>query len=94
MYLCGIWSRILGGWHFTDLMVEDYRKAALPLLILHGTADPTVPHILSEDIERHYGGKVQRELFEGCAHAYAYLSDTPRYQKLVLEFIHSLEKID
>ncbi|MBR5783289.1 MAG: alpha/beta fold hydrolase [Clostridia bacterium] len=92
VYLCGIWSRLLAGWHFGSFFPSDLERATLPLLLLHGTADPTVPHTSSEDIAEYYGGKVRRELFEGCAHAYAYIKETERYQQLVLEFIECYEK--
>ncbi len=92
MYFCSIWTGILAGWKFSDVVKEDYAHARLPLLLLHGTADPTVPHYLSESIIAHYGGQKQYELFEDCAHVYAYMKDTPRYQRLVTQFLDKHSK--
>ncbi len=88
VYLCGIWSRLLAGFHFTDISVTDLAAARLPLLLLHGTADPTVPDSMSKAIETHYGGPVQRILFEGCAHAYAAVQNPEKYRAAVTEFMN------
>ena len=87
LYFCSIWSRLLWHWKLEDVRIDDYSAARLPLLILHGSADPTVPHRMSEMIKEHYGGGLQYELFDDCPHIYAYLKDTPRYQRLVAEFL-------
>lgn len=88
LYLCGIWSRVLAGWHFTDFDIADLSAARLPLLLLHGTADPVVPHTMSQAIMAHYGGPKQMILFENCAHAYACIQDPLRYQQAVTDFLH------
>jgi pimeloyl-ACP methyl ester carboxylesterase len=88
LYLCGIWSRLLAGYHFTDVSVTDLAEARLPLLLLHGTDDPTVPDQMSREIADHYGGPVQRVLFEGCAHAYASVQDPKKYRAAVIDFMN------
>lgn len=87
LYLCSIWSRVLAGWHFGDIFATDFSDATLPLLILHGTADPTVPEKMSLLLAQNWGGEVQRETFAHCAHAYAYLKETERYRDTVTRFI-------
>ena len=89
LYLCSIWSRALAGWHFGNIFATDFTDATLPLLILHGTNDPTVPDKMSALLAEHWGGKVQRELFADCAHAYAYIKETKRYQRLVTDFMQA-----
>ena len=92
LYLCGIWSRLLAGFHFTDVALSDYAAVTLPLLVLHGTADPTVPHTASEELMQHWGGEKQLILFEGCAHAYAAVYDPPRYFNAVTAFLQKYSK--
>lgn len=87
LYLSGIWSRLLAGWHFTDFSVTDLKDATLPLLLLHGTADHTVPHGMSQQIMEHYGGEKKLILFEGCAHAYASVFDKDQYRTAVTAFL-------
>ncbi len=87
LYLFGVWSRLLGGWHFDEFCIEDLADARLPLLILHGTADPVVPHAMSEDIAKHYGGPCERILFEGFAHAYASIHSQEKYRAAVCDFL-------
>jgi len=92
LYFCSIWTRILSGWKYNDVVYSDYARARLPLLILHGDKDRTVPHYMSEKLFRHYGGEKQYELFPDCAHVYAYLKDPPRYERAVRDFISKHSK--
>ncbi|MBQ6946783.1 MAG: alpha/beta fold hydrolase [Clostridia bacterium] len=87
LYLCNTVSHLLAGFRFTDVAVSDLCAAALPLLILHGTNDPTVPDEMSKTIADHYGGPVRRVLFEGCAHAYASVQDPEKYRNAVAAFL-------
>lgn len=87
MYFCSIWTRLLAGWHFDEVRKEDFGDAHLPLLLLHGTDDPTVPHSLSTAMFENYGGKKSLELFEGCGHIYANIQQPKRYKALVSEFL-------
>lgn len=67
---------------------EGVRKANVPILLIHGTADGLVPYYMSENIAK--TGKCQFETYEGADHGISYLIDTPRYKKCAKEF---LEKI-
>lgn len=81
-------ARIYGGF---DLLETDARraveKATIPILILHGEDDRYVPCEMS-DIVSLNPGLVERHTFPGAAHGISYLADTPRYHKIVKDFIH------
>lgn len=88
IYFCSIWTRLLAGWQFNEVIGADYQHAKLPLLLIHGTADPTVPHALSQTIFDYYGGPKQYELFDSCGHVYASMKEPERYRALVSEFLN------
>ena len=92
LYLCGIWSRVLAGWHFTDFSPTDLVTAKLPLLLLHGTADLTVPHSMSAPVSEYYGGECEILLFDNCPHAYASVFDSEKYHRAVTEFLQKHSK--
>lgn len=83
-----IWgARIYGGF---DLTETDARQAVahtkVPILIIHGEDDRYVPCEMS-DLVSINPDMVERHTFPGAAHGISYLADTPRYQKIVKNFI-------
>ncbi len=83
-----IWgAKIYGGF---DLTETDARKAvkstSVPILILHGEADGFVPREMS-DLAAHNPAMITRHTFPGADHGISYLVDTPRYRKIVTEFV-------
>ncbi len=82
-------AKVFGGF---DLMEADAREAVkhtpVPILILHGEADNFVPTEMS-DIVSCNPAMITRHTFPGAAHGISYLADTPRYQKIVTEFIQN-----
>lgn len=81
-------ARIYGGF---DLLETDALRAVqntkVPILILHGEDDRYVPCEMSEEPSRINPGMVQRFTFPGAAHGISYLTDTPRYHKIVKAFV-------
>lgn len=83
-------ARIFGGFDVNETDVcRAVEKAKLPILILHGEADSFVPCSMS-DVAGHNPRMVQRHTFPGAEHGICYLVDTPRYQKLVREFVEKV----
>jgi fermentation-respiration switch protein FrsA (DUF1100 family) len=66
----------------------------IPVLIIHGEGDTNVPVAMARELYA-VGNPVNRglELFPGADHAQSYLSDPPRYRRVVTEFIRSAEKL-
>ena len=84
-------ARIYGSF---DLMETDairaVQNAKVPVLIIHGEDDRYVPCEMSAEAAEVNPKMVQRHTFPGAAHGISYLVDTPRYHKIVKDFIHSL----
>jgi len=64
----------------------EVKKSKLPILIIHGDDDGFVPCQMSEEIAL-ANPKVKRVVFPGADHAVCYMEDTPRYEKLVRDFL-------
>lgn len=86
-----IWgARIFGGFDLTECNArEAVKHTKVPILIIHGEADGFVPQEMS-DIVQSNPRMVTRHTFPNADHGISYLVDTPRYQKLVREFVSSV----
>lgn len=77
-----------------DLLETDairaVKNAKVPILIIHGEDDRYVPCWMSESVVLSNPKMVQRFTFPGAAHGISYLMDTPRYHKIVKEFLRSV----
>lgn len=84
-------ARIYGGF---DLLETDAVRAVentkVPILIIHGEDDRYVPCWMSESVAQANPQMVRRFTFPGAAHGISYLVDTPRYHKIVKEFIQQV----
>ncbi|MCQ2592730.1 MAG: alpha/beta hydrolase [Treponema sp.] len=66
--------------------LECVKKSKVPILIIHGEEDLFVPCEMSKRIAAE-NPKIKRETFPGAGHCLSYMKDTPRYEKLVKEFL-------
>lgn len=77
-----------------DLLETDAIRAVehtkVPILIIHEEDDRYVPCRMSESVAQVNPRMVRRFTFPGAAHGISYLVDTPRYQKIVMEFVKNL----
>lgn len=84
-------ARIYGGF---DLLEADAAEAVahsrVPILIIHGESDDFVPPVMSDLSHSTDPSLVRRVTFPGAGHALSFLSDTPRYKRIVREFIEGL----
>ena len=58
------------------------------ILIIHGSADTLVPCSMTQELYEANKDKIQYELFPNATHGMSYLFDTPRYKKIVEDFIN------
>lgn len=76
-------ARIFGRFDLSETTAADeVRKAAIPILVIHGTDDRFVPCAMSEEIAA-ANPRVNRQVFEGAGHGLSWLLDTERYEALV-----------
>ena len=86
-------ARLYGGFDLeqTDAL-RAVRHSRVPILIIHGEADSFVPQDMSLQIQNANPGMVQRHTFPGAEHGISYLVDTPRYRRIISEFVGSVLK--
>ncbi len=65
-------------------------NAQVPILIIHGESDGFVPCGMSEDVRIACPERITRHTFPGADHGICYLVDTPRYKKVVMEFVKNV----
>lgn len=84
-------ARIYGSFDLLETdAIRAVQNAKVPVLIIHGEDDRYVPCEMSAEAAEVNPKMVQRHTFPGAAHGISYLVDTPRYHKIVKDFIHSL----
>lgn len=80
-------AKIYGGFDLLETdAVRAVRQTKVPVLLIHGEADKYVPCFMSEEIEKANPQMVRRFTFPDAAHGISYLTDTPRYHRIVKEF--------
>ena len=83
-------AKIYGGFDLRETdAIRAVKNAKVPILIIHGEDDRYVPCEMS-DIVSHNPELVTRYTFPEAAHGISYLVDTPRYQKIVTEFMEKV----
>ena len=81
-------AKIFGNFDLLETdAVRAVTRSQIPILIIHGEDDRYVPCTMSEPIARANPDMVRRYTFPGAAHGISYLVDTPRYHKIVRDFI-------
>lgn len=81
-------AKIFGGFDVKEISAEEaVRSSRIPILLIHGADDNFVPAEMSEEIAKANPEKVTRYTFPRADHALSYMVDTPRYRKLVTEFV-------
>ena len=84
-------AKIFGGFDVRETSAEEaVRHSMVPTLLIHGADDNFVPAEMSEKIAKANPEMVQRHTIPGADHALSYMVDTPRYRKLVTEFVQSV----
>lgn len=84
-------AKIYGGFDLLETdAVRAVKNTKVPVLIIHGEDDRYVPCQMSEPVALANPQMVHRVTFPGAAHGISYLSDTPKYHKLVKEFVSEI----
>jgi len=84
-------ARIYGGFDLLETdAVRSVQSTRVPILIIHGEDDRYVPCWMSEPVAQVNPQMVRRFTFPGAAHGISYLVDTPRYHKIVKEFVRTV----
>ena len=81
-------ARIFGGFSLKECTAaEAVKRTRIPILIIHGEDDRFVPCAMSAEI---CGPSVRRHTFPDAGHGISYMKDTPRYHRLVKEFLKEI----
>ena len=84
-------AKIFGGFDVRETSAEEaVRHAKIPIIIIHGADDNFVPAAMSESIANANPDMITRYTFPGADHALSYMVDTPRYRKLVSDFMSKI----
>lgn len=86
-------ARLMGGFRLQDARPEEaVRRAAIPVLLLHGEADGLVPCRMSAALEKACASPVRRCTFPGADHAISFLVDNEGYTKAVTDFMRWVQR--
>lgn len=86
-----IGAKIYGGFNLLECdAVRAVRNSRVPILIVHGESDNFVPAAMSEQAYLANPAMITREIYPGADHALSFLSDTPRYRKMVVDFVQKV----
>lgn len=84
-------AKIYGGFDLLETTAaQAVKNAGVPILIIHGEADTYVPCHMSEAAANANSVMVHRHTFPNAPHGISYLTDTPRYHKIVNAFIRGI----
>lgn len=70
----------------------EVRKAKVPILLIHGSADTFVPCSMCDTIYENCGSPKQKLIVEGAAHAESYYKDKTAYENALNQFIGGIIK--
>ncbi len=89
--ICDAMNRKLAGYGLDECnAAREVRKAAVPILFIHGSKDTFVPCSMCEEIYKNCASPKQKLIVEGAAHAESYYKDTKAYDKALDKFIQSI----
>ncbi|MBO4915270.1 MAG: alpha/beta fold hydrolase, partial [Oscillospiraceae bacterium] len=88
MPLAELGARVFGGFSLSTPAdaAEAVKRAKVPVLLIHGEADNFVPCVMSREIAAANPALVELHTFPDAWHGASYLTDTPRYTRLVKDF--------
>ena len=71
-----------------DDAMKSLKNTKHKYLIIHGDKDTIVPYQYTGKLANTYKDKVQYELFPNTEHGISFVTDKPRYKKIVTDFIN------
>lgn len=85
-----LFTRVFAGFSLHECATTDAVAAtSLPVLFLHGSADHFVPCRMSQEAYDACAGERKLLLISGAGHARAYLTDPPRVQSAMEDFLEN-----
>ncbi len=66
---------------------REVKRATVPILLIHGSADTFVPCQMCEEIYKNCAAPKQKLIVNGAAHSESYYKDTKAYENALDEFI-------
>lgn len=76
------------GYNFYEASaLKQIKKNQLPILFIHGQVDTFVPTEMVYELYEACTSEKDLYIVEGAGHGTAYITDTPRYEKRVTEFL-------
>lgn len=85
-----LYSRLFAHFSIKEYSTLDAVKHShTPTLFIHGKSDTFVPCDMTVENYKACAAEKQLVLVEGAGHGMSYLFDTPRYQKVLKEFINN-----
>ena len=66
----------------------------MPLCLIHGESDTLIPVSHAEKIKTATRGYCEVHTFPGAEHARSFLTDEPRYLRILTDFIQKVEKTE
>ncbi len=89
-FVC-IGAKVFGGFNIAERTPADaVKQTDIPILLIHGEADSFVPCSMSREICHANPEMIQLHTFPKADHGLSFLADTPRYKKIVREFVDSI----
>ena len=93
MQISDFLNRKLAGYGLDDCnAAREVKKANVPILFIHGSADTFVPCSMCDEIYWNCASPKQRLIVEGAAHAESYYKDTKAYEEALDTFIGGVMK--
>lgn len=81
-------ARIFAGFNLDESSpVSAVKKSRIPILIMHGEADPFVPCDMSRKIQAANTEKVSLVTIPDAGHGLAYMVNPPKYEKAAIAFL-------
>ncbi len=82
---------LFGGFHLEESSaLESVAASKIPMLLIHGEDDRLVPCEMSRNIFAATQGKAVLETFPHAGHGLCYITDAPRYEKVIYGFFKSI----
>lgn len=91
MQISEVLNRSLAGYSLDECnAAREVKKATVPILMIHGSADTFVPAYMCDEIYENIASPKKKLIVEGAAHAESYYKDMEAYEKALTEFIGAL----
>ena len=92
LHICDLYSRIFAGYSFKAASPrEAVKKASVPILFIHGTADEFVPCFMQDELYNDCAGEKYKLAVKGAVHARSYYKSPKEYFSAVEEFFNKEE---